>query len=553
MTKKQEALNKAKESWKKVVEWWKELWTWSVQVIWWTTWALWYALLSGWEKVASQISESRENDEWISLGEKARRRMATQEYNDRAKKHIVKAWNFGKKTVKWAWKAIKWWTMAVWYALKGGYHLVDAGDKAIWEQIEKKQLKNWKKMWKISNFFRDNILKLLIAAWVAGYGWYEWAKPYMDENKNSDWKEIVINIEPDWNSDDTLLIPTWEYNRLNWKKFTTSAPLTRRYLWWDLENSGDLIIWDTLTLNPASSLHNLWTKKIQKYGQFTNDISKLDSMDASWMTPEEIEDFRFRYPIDATYLFVVKPYVDWKETKDTMSLEQFIKKTNHIVEELKSDTESYEGWLEWVKKDLFDAIRKDIDWTSIVAYAMTELCENKKDWETNKQLFDFLLRNAGANYLSNVPAVYDGKTSYWFYQFTEYALYDRNWEKRWASVVNKVLPKEKKISWSVIDLRTWEDQTKAAYMFALYNINTAIKKLSDNQAKDLLSYKRTHKESFKDNMIQLTAMCHHMPAAWISLKKWYEDKYKSDIFNYGGKHTKLYWEASKTNYEALRN
>jgi hypothetical protein len=42
----------------------------------------------------------------------------------------------------------------------------------------------------------------------------------------------------------------------------------------------------------------LWTKKIQKYGQFTNDISKLDSIDASSMTPEEIEDFRFRYPID---------------------------------------------------------------------------------------------------------------------------------------------------------------------------------------------------------------------------------------------------------------
>jgi hypothetical protein len=61
-----------------------------------------------------------------------------------------------------------------------------------------------------------------------------------------------------------------------------------------------------------------------------------------------------------------------------------------------------------------------------------------------------------------------------------------------------------------------------------------------------------HRESFKDNMTQLIAMCHHMPAAWISLKKWHEDKHKNDIFNYGGTHTKPYWEASKANYESLK-
>jgi hypothetical protein len=38
---------------------------------------------------------------------------------------------------------------------------------------------------------------------------------------------------------------------------------------------------------------------------------------------------------------------------------------------------------------------------------MTELCENKKNGETNKELLDLLLRNAGVNFLSNVPAVYD--------------------------------------------------------------------------------------------------------------------------------------------------
>ncbi|MBQ5945256.1 hypothetical protein IJL65_02410 [bacterium] len=55
---------------------------------------------------------------------------------------------------------------------------------------------------------------------------------------------------------------------------------------------------------------------------------------------------------------------------------------------------------------------------------MTELCENKENGEFNKQIFDLLLQNSGVNYLSKVPAIYDNKTSYGLYQFTEYALHD---------------------------------------------------------------------------------------------------------------------------------
>jgi hypothetical protein len=54
----------------------------------------------------------------------------------------------------------------------------------------------------------------------------------------------------------------------------------------------------------------LWSEKIRKYGQSTNDINKLDTIDVKNMTPEDIENFRIKYPIDATYLFVVKPYTD---------------------------------------------------------------------------------------------------------------------------------------------------------------------------------------------------------------------------------------------------
>ena len=173
MTKTQGALDKAKQSWKKIVEGWKELWIWTAQIVWWTVWALSYTLLSSWEKLASKISESREDDEWISTEEKKSRKKFTAKYNGKAKKHIVKAWDFGKTAVRWTWKAIKWWVKTVWYALKWGYHLVDAWDKAIWDYFEKKQKEKWKKAWKISSFFRDNILKLLIATSAVWYWWYE--------------------------------------------------------------------------------------------------------------------------------------------------------------------------------------------------------------------------------------------------------------------------------------------------------------------------------------------------------------------------------------------
>ena len=189
MSKRQEDLDKAKQSWKKAIEWWKQIWKWTVQVIGWASWALWYTLLSGWEKVVSKVSEFRENDKWISSEEMRNRINHATWYNKKAKIHIVKAWKFGKAAVKWVWNVLKWWAKALWYGVEAGYHVIDAWDKAIWEKIEKSQ--KWKKSWKISSFFRDNILKLLIATSAAGYWGYKTAELLWD--KQQDNQEIVVN------------------------------------------------------------------------------------------------------------------------------------------------------------------------------------------------------------------------------------------------------------------------------------------------------------------------------------------------------------------------
>lgn len=574
--RREEPWNKTKESWKGIVEWGKEFFVWGFNTIKEAYMAILYDLLSIRKEWAASRANSKWKKEWITKKDareferKAKEHQKKAEaYKKKERERIKKANKEGKRALKWWWKGLK--NIAYWI-----HHSVDTWDKWIWEKIEERETKHWKKSsWEILETVKYNIMKTLAALWIAWFLGFQWWKYVEDRNK--DWIEVVvspeevkdsddgesatnnteasartytINVLGDKDSSETIEISTWEYEHLKNKKITTKAPLTRRYLWWDLEKSGDLEIWDKLTLNSAESLHILWTKKIQDYGQFTKSISELDAIDTSSMNPKEIESFRVKYPIDATYLFTVKPYVDWKETKDRMTLKEFMEQTNQIVKEVKSDTESYSGKLTWSKKDLFDAVRNGINWESIVAYAMTELCENKENWEFNKELFDLLLRNAGTNYLSYVPAIYDWKTSYWLYQFTEYALYDRNWEKRWASLVNQFLPEWKKIPWSVIDLKTRQDQTKAAYMFALYNLNKAVSKLTNDEAKSLLQWQKTNKVKFKDNMTQLIAMCHHRPADASALKEWHKAKCKNDIYNYGKAQT--YGKASKNNYEALR-
>lgn len=117
MTKKREALDKAKQSWKKILKWWKELW-------------------------------------------------------------------------KWTYHVAKWISKALWYTIKGGYHLIDAWDKAIWEKIEKKQLEKWKRPWKAKQIARDNIIKILMALWLAWYWWYKTVEVIGD--KQHDNQEVVI-------------------------------------------------------------------------------------------------------------------------------------------------------------------------------------------------------------------------------------------------------------------------------------------------------------------------------------------------------------------------
>ena len=559
MVKKEDSLNKVRESNKRIVEWWKKFWRWIKNVGWGTVKSIFYTLKSASESWVSKVYKNKSKN--LDLPDESREeyKNKSKKYSNKSKESIIKAWKWVKQWIKWTWEILSWGIKVAWNSLAAWYHGINYTDKKLWQAIEKRQKEKWKnnvsKVWK---FFANHAISSSLAL-VLLWAWWASALEHNINKPEGRKSGIKNHVETKWNSNDTLLIATWEYNRLNWKKITTRAPLTRRYLWWDLENSWELNIWDTLVVNPAESLHNLWSEKIRKYGQSTKNISELDTINVKMMSPEDIEKFRIKYPIDAAYLFVVRPYTKWKENKETMSLQEFIKQTNKIVENTRELTQNYDWKLTWSKKELFDVMKDNITWESIVAYAMTELCENKgikeEDWEFNKQLFDFLLRNYWANFLAKIPAIYDEKTSYWLYQFTSYALHDVGNDVRWASIVNATIPeKDNRIPWSVIDLKTWQDQTKAAYMLAVQNLSTAVDKLTEPQAKQLLSYQRNNKENFIINITELISSCHHMTSAVSLLEKWCKDGYKKDICSYPHKYKnniEPYWMASKINYKAL--
>ena len=118
-------------------------------------------------------------------------------------KNAKESW---KKIVKW-WKDIIRWTAKVlsWTG-KALYYLIDAWDKAIWEQIEKKQLEKWKKTWKVWKFIRGNTTKLMITLSLVGY----WGHKTMDmiEDKQKNKQELVIsndNDEESTNQNESML------------------------------------------------------------------------------------------------------------------------------------------------------------------------------------------------------------------------------------------------------------------------------------------------------------------------------------------------------------
>jgi hypothetical protein len=170
-------------------------------------------------------------------------------------------------------------------------------------------------------------------------------------------------------------------------------------------------------------------------------------------------------------------------------------------------------------------------------------------WEgvLNREMLDFLLRNGGREFVEYIPAVYDGKTSFGPYQFTEFALYDGKGGPRGASVPNRALPLELQIPGSVIRLHD-DLHFRAAYLNALHNIAMLIRKLNK---KELAVFARVGVKSDKA-LMEFVAVAHHAPAyAMRAGRRWLDNgARKSFMVSAGGPYL-IYAQKTASNYDAL--
>ncbi len=148
--------------------------------------------------------------------------------------------------------------------------------------------------------------------------------------------------------------------------------------------------------------------------------------------------------------------------------------------------------------------------TGLLAYSVTELMPTQgADAPVGIELYDFLLRTAGLDFLERIPAEGDDKISLGQFQFTEFALYGVAGHERGASLVQKhILPKQFHIPGSVAQLRG-ADHQKAAHLFAIHNIAHAISKLSVKQVEALCA---DMKWIDAEDLVAFTAAAHNLPA-----------------------------------------
>ncbi len=147
-----------------------------------------------------------------------------------------------------------------------------------------------------------------------------------------------------------------------------------------------------------------------------------------------------------------------------------------------------------------------IDGSALMSYALTELMPGT-DGVLNREMFDFLLRIGGREYVERIPAVNDDKTSIGPYQFTEYALYDVGAEKRGASKVNQYLPKHLQIPGSVAKMQG-DHHHKAAYLFAIDNLARLTRRLKDDDKAALLG----RASELRPSIVEFVATAHNLPA-----------------------------------------
>lgn len=165
------------------------------------------------------------------------------------------------------------------------------------------------------------------------------------------------------------------------------------------------------------------------------------------------------------------------------------------------------------EQELLRKISTQVDERCLLSYAMTEIMGSYSG-RLNKKVFEFLLNNAGREYIELIPAQYDSLCSYGPYQLTHYAVYVSKDKTGGASLINWALPEEHMIPHSITQIEG-NNHHKAAYLNSIYNIALLLRNLNGHEQSVL--------ENRMDGLdaIMYIAGAHHSPVRAINaVKRW---------------------------------
>lgn len=313
-----------------------------------------------------------------------------------------------------------------------------------------------------------------------------------------------------------------------------------------------------LTVNFGQVLEDLWDKKIAL-------VAKKKSENDLWIANMKNQ---------GRDIFHGEYQKKWDSGDiESLSIPDVIKKADTIISELNEALSWSElNTLKWKDEEgngyapfeslndtavkVVKDIAGEITGHMIMAYSITELMPSLNDGNENVDEYELLLKYAGTEFLNGAPALGDPYLSTGPFQFTSFAVFSAGGERRGASIINMLLPKEMRIPGSVSKLTTMDNQIKAAHLFAIHNIALLVKRILDDSNKP-----RAHERliTFIENkdhqaaILQYIASAHHAPGHAIpAFKAWLDVGMKGSHAAHAKREMPKYIKKSYINFKALQ-
>ncbi len=210
-------------------------------------------------------------------------------------------------------------------------------------------------------------------------------------------------------------------------------------------------------------------------------------------------------------------------------------------------------------KRLVKTLAGNISSEMLLSYGMTELMPSVTDAKMNVDMTEFLVSTAGEPYMACLPAVHDAYVSFGWFQFTSHAVFGGPGTKKGASLINQFVRDDRyQIPGSVIHLASTEQQMRAAYLFAVYNLAHLVAKIRREGGARLRAERietlTSHATSLNAGTLQYIATAHHNPAqARRGFISWLDDGLQGKHSEHCGSRIRDYAKKTKRIYDEFRS